>query len=63
MVPSEDADKVKPVGHSITLERDIEDRKETLKYLLQLSEMVGRRSRRLQRLGKDGDAEYPLRRL
>jgi DNA polymerase-4 len=36
----------------MTLERDIEDRKEILKFLLQLSEMVGRRSRRYNVWGK-----------
>ena len=36
----------------MTLERDIEDRKEILKFLLQLSEMVGRRARRYNVWGK-----------
>ena len=45
VIPTEDADEVKSVGHSMTLERDIEDRAEILKFLLQLSEMVGRRAR------------------
>jgi len=52
VIPSEDADEVKSVGHSMTLERDIEDRKEILKFLLQLSEMVGRRARRYNVWGK-----------
>lgn len=52
VVPAEDADEVKSVGHSMTLERDIEDRKEILKFLLQLSEMVGRRARRYSVWGK-----------
>lgn len=52
VVPAEDADEVKSVGHSMTLERDIEDRKEILKFLLQLSEMVGRRARRYNVWGK-----------
>jgi len=52
VIPSEDAEEVKSVGHSMTLERDIEDRKEILKYLLQLSEMVGRRARRYSVWGK-----------
>ncbi len=52
VIPAENADEVKSVGHSMTLERDIEDRKEILKYLLQLSEMVGRRSRRYNVWGK-----------
>lgn len=52
VIPAEDADEVKSVGHSMTLERDIEDRQEILKYLLQLSEMVGRRARRYSVWGK-----------
>jgi DNA polymerase IV len=52
VIPVEDADEVKSVGHSMTLERDIEDRKEILKFLLQLSEMVGRRARRYNVWGK-----------
>jgi DNA polymerase-4 len=52
VIPAEDADEVKSVGHSMTLERDIEDRKEILKFLLQLSEMVGRRARRYNVWGK-----------
>jgi DNA polymerase IV len=52
VIPSEDADEVKSVGHSMTLERDIAERKEILKFLLQLSEMVGRRARRYNVWGK-----------
>jgi DNA polymerase IV len=52
VVPTEDADEVKSVGHSMTLERDIEDRQTILKFLLQLSEMVGRRARRYRVWGK-----------
>lgn len=52
VIPSEDAEEVKSVGHSMTLERDIEDRQEILKFLLQLSEMVGRRARRYSVWGK-----------
>ena len=48
----EESDPVKSVGHSMTLERDISLRKEILKYLLQLSEMVGRRARRYNVWGK-----------
>jgi DNA polymerase-4 len=43
---------VKSVGHSMTLEHDIPLRKEILKYLLQLSEMVGRRARRYNVSGR-----------
>jgi len=52
VVPAEDADEVKSVGHSTTLARDITEREEILKYLLQLSEMVGRRARRYGVEGK-----------
>jgi DNA polymerase-4 len=52
VVPTEEADEVKSVGHSMTLERDISSRKDILKYLLQLAEMVGRRARRYGVAGK-----------
>ena len=39
-------DDVKSVGHSRTLERDIDDPVEIRRFLLQLSEMVGSRARR-----------------
>ncbi len=52
VTPVEEADEVKSVGHSMTLERDISDRGEILKFLLQLSEMVGRRARRYNVRGK-----------
>lgn len=52
VIPAEEAEEVKSVGHSMTLERDIEDRDEILKFLLQLSEMVGRRARRYNVFGK-----------
>ena len=52
VIPVEESDPVKSVGHSMTLERDIEERKEILKFLLQLSEMVGRRARRYNVWGK-----------
>ncbi len=47
-----DEDDVKSVGHSSTLERDIEDPVEIRRYLLQLSEMVGSRARRYNVSGK-----------
>ena len=62
---AEEADEVKSVGHSMTLKRDITDRSEILRYLLQLSEMIGRRARRYQRQlhrGRD-DLLDPGRRL
>lgn len=46
VVPAEEDDEVKSVGHSMTLKQDVSLRVEILKYLLQLSEMVGRRARR-----------------
>jgi DNA polymerase-4 len=52
VIPVEESDPVKSVGHSMTLERDIEERREILKHLLQLSEMVGRRARRYNVWGK-----------
>ncbi len=52
VIPAEGSDPVKSVGHSMTLERDIEERGEILRHLLQLSEMVGRRARRYNVWGK-----------
>jgi len=52
VVPTEESDPVKSVGHSMTLERDIEERRDILAHLLQLSEMVGRRARRYNVRGK-----------
>jgi len=52
VVPDEEAEAVKSVGHSTTLDRDITDRQEILICLLQLSEMVGRRARKYGVAGK-----------
>src|ERR1039457_1306252 len=52
VVPAEEDDKVKSVGHSMTLRQDVSARQDILKYLLQLSEMVGRRARRYGIAGK-----------
>jgi DNA polymerase-4 len=52
VIPASDQDNVKSVGHSMTLKRDVSKRQEILKYLLQLSEMVGRRARRYGVSGK-----------
>jgi DNA polymerase IV len=52
VIPEEEADEVKSVGHSTTLESDISERGEILRHLLQLSEMVGRRARKYQVAGK-----------
>ena len=45
-------DEVKSVGHSSTLERDIDDPQEIRRFLPQLSEMVGSRARRYNVSGK-----------
>jgi DNA polymerase IV len=50
--PAEEDDEVKSVGHSMTLRQDVSKREDILKYLLQLSEMVGRRARRYGVSGK-----------
>jgi DNA polymerase IV len=55
VTPDRQAEPVKSVGHSMTLERDIESREDILKYLLQLSEMVGRRARRYGVSGRTVD--------
>ncbi|WP_243371584.1 DNA polymerase IV [Geotalea sp. SG265] len=52
VVPTDESDQVKSVGHSMTLEHDLEKREEILRYLLQLAEMVGRRMRRYGVTGK-----------
>jgi DNA polymerase-4 len=52
VVPVEEEDEVKSVGHSMTLRQDVSRREDVLKYLLQLSEMVGRRARRYGVSGK-----------
>jgi len=52
VVPEEEAEEVKSVGHSTTLDRDLSERQEILMHLLQLSEMVGRRARRYKVAGK-----------
>jgi DNA polymerase-4 len=46
VVPHSSDDQVKSVGHSMTLSQDVSRREDVLRYLLQLSEMVGRRARR-----------------
>ena len=52
VVPDEEAEEVKSVGHSTTLEKDVTERSDIQRFLLQLSEMVGRRARRYQVAGK-----------
>jgi len=46
VVPEGAGAPIKTVGHSMTLRRDLSDRGEIQTFLLQLSEMVGRRARR-----------------
>ena len=46
VIPIGSEQKVKSIGHSMTLKRDIYSRKEAYSYLLLLSEMVGRRARK-----------------
>jgi DNA polymerase-4 len=48
----EDEEKVKSVGHSITLSKDTHNREVTKNYLLSLSEQVARRLRRKHYKGK-----------
>lgn len=45
LAPEEEA-PIKSVGHSMTLRRDVNDPQLIRRFLLQLSEMVGRRARR-----------------
>ncbi|WP_420819510.1 DNA polymerase IV [Oryzomonas rubra] len=52
VTPFGEEDEVKSVGHSSTLERDIDDPLEIRRFLLQLSEMVGSRARRYNVAGK-----------
>ncbi len=46
VVPAEEDDPIKSVGHSRTLRHDLHDREAICAFLLQLAEMVGRRARR-----------------
>ena len=52
VVPPEEEQAVKSVGHSMTLAHDVTGRQALCKYLLQLSEMVGSRARRYGVAGK-----------
>ncbi len=52
VVPFGEEEEVKSVGHSRTLERDIDDPAEIRRFLLQLSEMVGSRARKYNVSGK-----------
>lgn len=44
--------EAKSIGHSMTLQKDVSERKEIEVYLLKLSEMVGRRARKHRYIGK-----------
>lgn len=52
VIPCGEGDEVKSVSHSMTLERDIEARDDILRFLLQLSDMVGSRARRYRVTGR-----------
>jgi len=52
VVPEEESPPIKSVGHSRTLRDDLVDRQAICAFLLQLSEMVGRRARRYQVSGR-----------
>jgi DNA polymerase-4 len=52
VIPAEESEEVKSVGHSMTLKQDIHEHADILRHLLQLSEMVGRRARRYGVWGK-----------
>jgi DNA polymerase-4 len=52
VVPSAESTPVKSVGHSRTLRDDLKDREALCAFLLQLSEMVGRRARRYRVSGR-----------
>ena len=52
VIPPEEEQAVKSVGHSMTLAQDVTGREGLCKYVLQLAEMVGRRARRYHVAGK-----------
>ncbi len=52
VIPEEESAPVKSIGHSRTLRDDLDDREAICAFLLQLSEMVGRRARRYQMSGR-----------
>ncbi|OGU15560.1 MAG: DNA polymerase IV [Geobacteraceae bacterium GWC2_53_11] len=52
VIPFGEEDEVKSVGHSRTLDQDIDDPAEIRRFLLQLSEMVGSRARKYNVSGK-----------
>ncbi|MDD5772011.1 MAG: DNA polymerase IV [bacterium] len=52
VVPFDEDEEVKSIGHSMTYAKDVRDSDTIQKYLLELSEMVGRRARRYGYFGK-----------
>jgi DNA polymerase-4 len=52
VIPDAESAPIKSVGHSRTLRDDLKDREAICAFLLQLSEMVGRRARRYQVSGR-----------
>ena len=52
VVPVEEVPDAKSVGHSMTLEKNVSDNESIERYILQLSEMVGRRLRRSHYSGR-----------
>jgi len=52
VIPDEEEQDVKSVGHSMTFPEDTSSREQIKRYLLQLAEMVGRRARRYGVSGK-----------
>ena len=52
VIPLGKEPEAKSVGHSMTLDRDISDRREINRFILQLSEMVGRRLRKARCSGR-----------
>ncbi len=52
VIPFGEEEEVKSVGHSSTLDRDIDDPQEIRRFLLRLSEMVGSRARRYNVSGR-----------
>jgi len=52
VIPMGEEPEVKSVGHSMTLEQDLSNRSDILRYLLLLSQMVGRRARAYRLAGR-----------
>ena len=52
VIPAEESEEVKSVGHSMTFDCDLHEHGHIMRELLQLAEMVGRRARRYGVAGK-----------